>query len=219
MFRTKLRIISISILSLVFCFALFLSGVFVYCAPDLIVSDIIVETAYKGSFDKKAVLEFYSPVNRQVGGGYMSPGVDEFLCRQIENTNDKSEIAAIVNFYTIQAGGREGRCIYNGSEQAKQKIIAQLIEDMNDDASFRSKMVLLEEVRRDKSLGKGLMGIGRRETDNPSTPDEWREWKDQMPQVARQKYRDWWNSGLSWEDKKKVDPLAGTNIRVYECCG
>jgi hypothetical protein len=86
---------------------------------------------------------------------------------------------------------------------------------------------LLEEIRRGKSLGKGDISIKGMSKPEFTTLEEDKIWRknyevwfnEQLKTIGKTKYQEWWNSNLSWEEKKKINPLDGTNIKVSECCG
>jgi len=219
MLRSKLRVFLLITLALVISCGIFIFGAFAYRVPSSPVSVALLKIAYSLTPDKKLFLEFFSPVKRDVAAGYLPADVDSFLCQRVEQTDDQDEIAAIAHFYTIQAGGREGGCVYAGSDSARQKIIAQLIEDLNSDELFESKLILLEEIRKGESLGKGRAGVKVSEDISAPHSIQWERVTGQHISLARDKYRAWWNSDKIWDEKKKINPLKNTNISVSYCCG
>ena len=171
--------------------------------------------------DKHFYLHFYSPLRRDVSAGSLPIEVDEFLCEKLEATQDKHEFDAIVHLYSLQAAGREGGCVYLTSDTTRERIAESLVSELDVEGfDLYQKIVLLEEIRLGKSLGKGRIAPSRLETQKPSGKDEWKVWMEGIAlPLAKSRYLDWWQSNLSWDDKKKIDPLEGTIVGVYECCG
>jgi hypothetical protein len=225
-FRSKLKIIIIALATIFLSLLLVFCGLFVYGFPDHSINIALFKLTYNLTPTKKSFLEFYSPRRRDVANGDIPTEVDEFLCRRIENASEE-ELSAIVNFYTIQAAGREGACIYKTSEPTKEKIIEELVKRLKDNSDLYKKIVLLEEIRLGKSLGKGAIHVDGMNRPTSLTLEEdkaWRkkykEWFDnQLETTGKTKVQEWWNSKLSWEEKKKTNPFQGSNIKVFECCG
>lgn len=169
---------------------------------------------------KKSFLELYSPLRRDVNNGTIPEEVDRFLCRQIEVTKDESELSAIINLYAIQAGGREGFCIYEVSDDAKQKVIARIVDEFDAGENLSGKMMLIEQLRLGKSLGKGQ--IRSQDAVIPENTDikYWRKWKDEIvAPKAKTDFINWWNLDLDWTEKRKIDPLKNSAVKINGCCG
>jgi hypothetical protein len=201
---------------------LFLGPVFLFAAclyfrPDHPASIALFKIAYESSPTRRAFLEFYSPVRRDVSAGTIPSEIDQFLCDRVEKTTDAAELAAIVNLYEIQAGWREGYCIYKVSDAAREKIAAQIVTDLDNDERLSAKFTLLEEIRRGESIGKG--GFEPAPERRFLTREEWLVWTAEAEPVTKEHFQKWWNSGLSWEEKKKIAPLQGTGFGVHHCCG
>ncbi len=83
--------------------------------------------------------------------------------------------------------------------------------------TYRAKRALLivDWLRRDKILCKAY--ISPREVSREFDEDKW--WLESGLTEVKSKYRSWWNMNLDWQEKKQVDPLAQTNIRIKENCG
>jgi hypothetical protein len=226
MFRSKIKLfltIAASIflfLSLAFC------GLFVYAFPEHPINIALFKLTYNLTPAKKSFLEFYSPARRDIANGKIPNEVDKFLCQRIEKA-DNEEFSAIVNFYIFQAAGREGICIYAASDRTREKIIDQIVKQSEDNSLLYKKIVLLEQVRLGKSLGKGDISIKGMNQPRFLTLEEDKRWRkeyekwfdEQLETTGKTKLQEWWNSDLSWEEKKKINPLEGTNIEVSECCG
>jgi len=219
MVGSKIKVFLISSILLILL-TLLTSGVLLLrYLPDNKAGVVLFKTVYSLPLNKKAFLEFYSPV-RENSTGYIPIKVNQFLIQKLEDTNDENEISAIVNFYALQASGHRLGYLFHISGQAKIKIIGQLIKELDDEETFGGKLMLLEELRTGKRLGKGSFTIEGINYPKFSTPREFRKWfSEQFAPTVKTKYQQWWNSTLSWEEKKKINPLEGTNIKVSECCG
>jgi len=219
MFRSKIKLILLSVASL-FLFSLLTSGcLLLRYLPDDEVSITLFKAVYILPFGKKTFLEFYSPV-REDARGYVPIEINQFLIQRIETTNDENEMSAIVHFYAIQASGHRIGYIHHISDEFKPKLVNQLIKELNNKSNLGGKLMMLQEIRIGKSLGKGSFGIEGLNHPNFSTLEEYREWFDkQFAPIVKTKYQEWWNSNLSWEEKKKINPLQDTNIKISECCG
>jgi hypothetical protein len=122
MFRSKFRWILVLGLALLFLGPVFLFSACLYFRPDHPAGIALFKIAYESSPTRRAFLEFYSPVRRDVSAGTIPSEIDQFLCGRVEKTTDAGELAAIVNLYEIQAGWREGYCIYKVSDAAREKL-------------------------------------------------------------------------------------------------
>ena len=201
--------------------ALGAAAVFVYCDTRSPISIALFKAGYSLTPSKYYYLMFYSPARRDVSAGYLPPEGDDFLCERIEDPESDDEFAAIVNLYSIQAGGREGSCIYATSDDVREKIAQNLISHLDGEpGDVYRRIILLEEVRLGKSLGKGNIGPSSISTAQPATPEEWKAWTEGtgLP-IATKKYREWWRSDSNWNNKKTIDPLDGMEVRVNSCCG
>lgn len=219
MIRSKVKLIALSIAAL-FLLSFLTSGILLLrYVPDNNLSIGLFKTVYILPIGKKSFLEFYSPV-REYGIGYVPKEINDFLIYRIENSTDESEISAIANFYAIQASGHRIGYLINISEPAKMKLVNQLVKELDDEATLIGKLMLLEEIRTSKGLGKGSISIEGIKYPRFSTLREFDQWfYEQSAPIVIPKYQEWWNSNLSWEEKKKINPLQDTNIKVSECCG
>ena len=189
--------------------------------PDEEISIGLFKTVYALPIDRKSFLEFYSPV-REDNWGHISKEINDFLIYRIENSTDENELSSIAKFYAIQAIGHRLGYLINISEQSRIKLIGQLVKDLGDEGILGGKLMLLEEIRTGKRLGKGSVSIfGNEYIDQPGilTPEYEKWFYKQAAPIVIPKYQEWWNSNLSWEEKKKINPLQDTNIKVAECCG
>ncbi len=226
MLRSKIKNIALIVTSLIFASLLILFGLFVYYLPDTPISFAVFKTSYSLFPFKKSFLEFYSPADRNFGFNTRTDVDDnKFLLQRIETTNDESEIAAIAHYYVLQAKTRNYDIFINVSDKVKPLIINQLIKELdNENSGLGDKIMLLETTRTNKRIGKGSIWItGDNQSNYPQslTMDERLSLLNQNLTVTgvKQKYQEWWNSNLSWKEKKKINPLEGTGIKVSSCCG
>lgn len=210
MFKSLPRAIISVLFLLIIGFGLFIFLAYIYGVPDSKISILMFKVGYGITPSKRMFLEAYSPKLRDVNAGYVPEEVSEFLCQKLEKTEDENEIAAIVKFYIFQSPGREDG-ILRCSDKAGGKIAKQIVVEMKDDSHFYGKIVLIEEIRQNKSFGKGNVAVG--------SPSKWKAFTDDLIPLVRQKYQEWWNLSLVWEEKRKINPLEGINIKVSECCG
>jgi hypothetical protein len=217
-YGTFLRIVGCGVLSVSF-----LAGAaFLYGVPSHPASVFAFKLGYHTSWDKAGYLRYYSPVRRDVGGGYIPPEVDLFLCEKLETAKDLTEIEAIVGFYVFQGGGRRGDCVYKVSNQSGERIATVLVRTITSAAEstdVSGEITVLEEVLQQRSFGKGGLNRSAISADRPTTPEEWEKWKHEKAiPIARQKYLEWWDLDIPWAEKKAISPLAGTEIAVHHCC-
>ena len=206
----------IKFVTLSFCL-LFLVGfvLFIYEFPQSSASIAVTKLAYNLPLDKKFFLEFYSPRGRGVNAGNVPGEFAGFLCEKLEETTDESEISAIVNFYAIQPEALRLKM----SEPTKQKVMDQLIKSLGNNSNLQTKLILLEQVRSGKDLGKGTIRRKFSAKEDLSSREEWDNWWKKALPAAKEKFQIWWNLNLSWEEKKKINPLEGTEVSIEECCG
>lgn len=219
MFRSKIKVILLSGSLFVLLTTLTSGCLLLRYSPDNENSVGLFKIAYNISFGKKTFFRFYSPV-RENERGYIPKEVNQFLIQKIENTNDESELSALIDFYALQANGYRIGYLFHISEQAKIKVASQLVKELANEENLGGKLMMLEEIRTGKLLGKGSYSIEVVNQPEFSTVEEYGKWFDeQAAPIVKTKYQEWWNSNLSWEEKKKINPLEGTNIKVSHCCG
>jgi hypothetical protein len=199
--------------------AISFSLLFVYFNTRSELSVELFRAGYSLARSKRAFLHFYSPRRRDVSAGYLPKPIDEFLCERLERTGDPEEFDAIVHLYSLQAGGREGECVYAASDPVRQRIGSSIVEHFDaDKLILYRQLVLLEEIRLGRSLEKGR--VVPRSDPWPQTELEWKKWLEEtaLP-LAELKYRAWWQADSLWNEKKEQEPLQGTNIGIVACCG
>ena len=168
--------------------------------------------AYATPLAKHIVLEQYRSNLWKFGAGYTPDAIDEFLCGRLEANAPQSEINAIAYFYARQASGREGRRILSISGAAKQKVIAAIVQDLDnyDLQQVGPALLLVEELRRGKEIWKG--GFGPNNAKESANWSVW--WGKRGANEVKNRYRKWWKSANSWAQKKSQNPLAGSNIEA-----
>lgn len=219
MFNSKIKTLTAIFASILLGFSLIIGCAFFYGFPDHPINVSLFKALYRVSPSPNAFLEFYSPRRRDVSNGNIPKEVDEFLCYRIEIA-ESDELSAIINFYALQSGGREGNLIYKIPDQAKQKVIAQIISEFDSNKNLSGKMVLLEQLRLGKSLGKGVISHKNYLTPESLPIEKWREWKDEnVAPRAKNDFRRWWDLSLNWNEKRRIDPLKDSEVKINECCG
>jgi len=144
-----------------------------------------------------------------------------FLCLRLESNPSENEMAAILGFYTLRAGGREGDQIPKVSDSVKQRAFPLLLGRLNtfNERQSHGALVIVEEMRRGETVCKAFFfprefGTYRSDSFNKQ---EW--WIRKGLPEAKDLYQRWWNLNLSWQEKKETDPLRGSNIRISAHCG
>jgi len=219
----RLHMISTCLASGIVFLVLLAFCAFIYGVPSHPISIFLFKVGYRSSalVGRHAYLQLYSPWNRDVNAGYLPKEVDEFLCGRLRTTDNASEFAAIVDLYSAQAHGRQGDCVYRSSEEVRQKVISHLIGEFDDNPKYiAGSLILIRESQFGMGLGKGGFAPSELEPAKPKTDSEWLAWyQEKGIPIATAKYREWWNSGLTWDEKKSIDPLKGTVVQFHYCCG
>lgn len=223
MFRSKLKLILFSFLSLFVFLIITFCCLFLYNVPEHPVSIAVFKFSYALTPAKKSFLEWYSPARRDVHNWYVPTEVNQFLIEKLKSTGDENEISGIVHFYSVQAQSHRIGYFNKFSEEVKPKIIVQLLKELDEGNHISGKLMLLEEIRTNKQLGKGSVGFTKESgiiAKDYNSFEEYEKWFDgKAAPIVVPKYHDWWNSNLSWKEKKKINPLEGTGIEVSHCCG
>lgn len=222
MLRSKFRIFLTALISIFLFFSLAVGCIFLYFFPGHPVNVALFKVVYEVTPSKKVFLDFYSPARRDIHNNYLPDEVSKFLIDKISNSNDEDEISAIVGLYALHAKSHRIGYFEHFQDDVKPKIVEALVKQLENGENLGGKLMLLEEIRSNKHLGKGSFGFSDKSIDLPkfATVEDYQKWFDEKaaPTVIP-KYKQWWNSNLSWEDKKKINPLQNTNISVSECCG
>lgn len=209
----------ILIVGIILSFPLLLgSGLVVYSTadPDSTLGFGVFRVIYATPIPKGWFLQAFSEGFRENNGGYIGQPVDEFLCSRLEITDSDAERIAIAEFYISQASGREGFCINKISDESKEKVVGLIMNklDSYEPNQARQGLLIVEWLRSGEIVCKARI----------SRPDvfgnEWQKWwLESGADEAKSKYRTWWNTNLEWQDKKQINPLAESNIKIYGGCG
>jgi hypothetical protein len=159
---------------------------------------------------KVAALKSYDSNLEMVNGGYIPLNTDQFLCERLSASNSPQEKNAIIDFYVHNAGGREGQTIFRNSDADKQKAIGLLFQRLDAYDVYRSEqaMVLIESIRQGEYLGKAHLF-------SEKSHGDYETWlKESGVSQAKAKYRRWWNSPLSWSQKKRINPLEKSDMFI-----
>lgn len=195
-----------------------LFGAYVYGAPDSTVGIAAFRLGYAVFPFTRSYLVFYSPLRRDVDAGYIPSEVDDFLSKRLAETDDQYEFDAIVNFYCMQAGGRSGGGILRTDNIIRERVADSIVRQLDRDEYFLQSLVLLEEIRLGEFLGKDYAGP-RSPNVRLSSREEWENWSQQVAPEVRDSLRKWSKLEIPWKERKAIDPLDGTPVRIYECCG
>lgn len=161
------------------------------------------------------MLRQYSNFLDNHNGGYMGETIDTFLCSRLESNTSDSEMAAILEFYSLRAGGREGYQISQISDSSKQRAIPLLLQrgDSYNERQALGALLIVENMRRGETLDKGGFGPAINEWERTDFNfDKW--WSKRGLPETKLKYKQWWNTNLEWNQKRLIDPLSNSNVRV-----
>jgi len=145
-------------------------------------------------------------------GGYLPSAIDEFLIDRLAFCHGTVEETAILDFQIRQSSVRWGDAASRAHYIQKGPMITNIISriDRMSDLDAISAMVFIESLRRDGSLGKGgLSGLWNYNNDK-------RKLNMDAFEIAKESFKSWWKDGSDWPSNKKIDPLANTNLEIYE---
>jgi hypothetical protein len=172
-------------------------------------------TAYSVSVTRAWMLQQYSNFLNNHNGGYMGEPIDTFLCSRLESNTSDSERAAVLEFYSLRAGGREGDRISKISDSSKQRAIPLLLQkvDSYNARQALGALLVIEDMRRGETIYKGGFVLASNEWEKASFNfDRW--WAESGLPETKAKYNRWWNMKLDWNQKKLIDPLSDSNVKV-----
>lgn len=185
---------------------------FAAVSPETRLGYWLFRCVYTSPIAKKPLLESYRSKLWAFEGGYIPELTDYFLCSRLESASLQTEIDAIVNFYVLQASGREGKRITSLSDGAKQKVLGSIMQNLDgyDVEEAGRALLLVEEIRRSEVIWKGSFG-----STNAQESINWSSWwrKRGLGKV-KNSYRKWWQSQAAWPVKKTQNPLAGSGIEA-----
>ena len=130
--------------------------IYSFSEPDTKLGYGIFRIAYSSPVPKGWFLRKFSQGLKDNNGGYIGEPVDRFLCSRLEKTDSESEVAAIVEFYSLQAGGREGQNIGSLSDEAKQRGIRFILKHIEsyEPRQAWGALLIVEQLRRGEILHK-----------------------------------------------------------------
>lgn len=190
-------------------------GIFLAVADSIISPETVLGLArfkilYALTPSTVAALKNYDANLQAFNGSYIPLNADAFLCKRLSESASLKEKNAIVDFYIRKAGGREGQTIFRMPDDDKKRITTLLFQrlDAYDSSRAAQTLILIESMRQGESLGKAHL-FAQKDYAN------YEIWLKQsgVPQ-AKAKYRRWWNSPLSWSQKKHIDPLKKSDLII-----
>jgi hypothetical protein len=190
-------------------FGLFIAGGLV--EPRSSVGHVVFHSAYAFPPTRPAVLRFYTWSLKEFEGGYLPPGIDEFLIDRLACSEGEPEETAIIDFQIRQGSGRWGDSASRSHETFQKQMIKNImsrLDGMNDRDAV-SAMVFIESLRRGNSLGKGgFVGMWTC-SDTACTLNR------PAFDSAKESFRNWWGDGSNWPANRANDPLAGTELAIH----
>jgi hypothetical protein len=175
----------------------------------------LFRTAYSIPLTDAWILRQYSNFLDKYNGGYMGERINTFLCSRLESNPSDSEMAAIIEFYGLRAGGREGYRISEISDVAKQRAISLTLQrvDSYDERLVRGSLLIVENMRRGETIFKGGFGpADYRWRQSNFNFKSW--WAENGMAEAKGKYKEWWNGNLTWSQKRLIDPLKNSSVEL-----
>jgi hypothetical protein len=213
---TKKLFVSLAAAALILCAVAYAAA-----KPDSPLRYAMFRTAYSIPVTRRWVLLKYSNFLDEHNAGYMGASIDRFLCARLESNPSDGEMRAVLEFYSLRAGGREGRRIAELSDVVKQRAVPVLLQglDTDDKRQAFGALLISEQMRRGKIICKAY--FYPRDFRKPAPPNfnESAWWAEEGLPEAKSSFRTWWSSNLSWQEKKHTDPLRSSNIIVNENCG
>ena len=206
---------------------IFKSGIFKYSAVILLLSLIIVvglieprssvghvvfHIGYTFKPTRPVFLKFYQWSLWKYEGGYLPSDIDEFLIDRLSFCQGTAEETAILDFQIHQGSGRWGDAASRSHDIWKGLMIANIVSRIDEmtDKDAISAMVFIESLRRDNSLCKGGFN------NMWDYDDGIHKLKVDAFEIAKKSFKIWWEDGSDWPSIKKNDPLAYTNLEIYE---
>ncbi len=170
----------------------------------------VFHSAYAFPPTRPAVLRFYTWSLREFEGGYLPPGIDEFLIDRLASSEGKPEETAIIDFQIRQGSGRWGESASRAHETFQKRMIDNIMSRLDgmNDLDAVSAMVFIESLRLGDSLGKG--GFAGMWTSSGTACTLNRP----AFEAAKESFRNWWGDGSTWPGIRAKDPLAGTGLAI-----
>lgn len=164
---------------------------------------------YEHTGNRSAFLDDFQGWIWEHGGGYTPPDINIFLLDRLENSADKSEQAAIVRFYCLQAGGREGDTWRRFSDATRRRVVAIVLANWRwyPPEEVQYAFVWLEELRLGKYLGKATLLI------SSGKPYRFLDTTEKVAPVAVL-FERWNRKYAAVPITRRPNPLAGTRYLI-----
>jgi hypothetical protein len=100
-------------------------------------------------------LRFYTWSLREFEGGYLPPGIDEFLIDRLASSEGKPEETAIIDSHIRQGSGRWGESASRSHETFQKRRIDNIMSRLDgmNDLDAVSAMVFIESLRALRGTG------------------------------------------------------------------
>ena len=181
-------------------------------APRSSLGHIVFHVGYALPPTRPSFLKFYHWSLAEFEGGYLPSSIDEFLIHRLTPLEGSAEETAIIDFQIKQSSARWGEAASRMHETYQGQVIAHVLPrlyDMSDEDAV-SAMLLIESLRQEDPLFKGSFdGMRTHQGGNVSTLNR------PVFNEAKAKYKAWWGDGVNWPAIRSVDPLAGTELKVW----
>ena len=179
--------------------------------PRTSLGHIVFHVGYALPPTRPAFLKFYHWSLAEFEGGYLPSSIDQFLIDRLASCEGSAEETAIIDFQIKQSSARWGEAASREHESYQKQIIAHVmprLDDMSDEDAV-SAMLLIESLRQRDPLFKGEFDGMRTHQDGVSTLNR------PVFEDAKAKYKAWWGDGTDWPAIRSVDPLAGTELKIW----
>ena len=180
--------------------------------PRSSLGHVVFHTGYALPPTRSAFLGFYHWSLAEFVGGYLPSSIDQFLIDRLASCEGSAEETAIIDFQIKQSSARWGETASREHEIYQKQIIANVLprlDDMSDEDAV-SAMLLIESLRQRDPLSKGSFeGMMTHQSPNASTLNR------PVFEEAKAKYKTWWGDGADWPAIRTIDPLAGTELKIW----
>jgi len=179
--------------------------------PRSSIGHAVFHIGYSLTSTRPVFLKFYQWSLWKFEGGYLPPAIDEYLIYRLSDCKGTPEETAILDFQIHQSSARWGFAAARSHEMYKAQMIANILSriDSMSDSDATSALLFIESLRRDDPLGKGEFYYMWDYEKGTRTVNQ------ELFQIAKASFKNWWNDGKNWPSIKENDPLADTGIRIY----
>ncbi|MCA1642906.1 MAG: hypothetical protein LC785_13375 [Acidobacteria bacterium] len=189
--------------------------------PNSFLRYTMFRTAYSVPQTRGWMLRQYSYFLDNNNAGYMGISIERFLCSRLASNPPDAEMKAVLEFYSLRAGGREGYGITQLPDEVRRRAIPLLLGrlDAYDNRQAYGALVMVEQMRRGKIVCKAYFFPRDFLKSAPPNFNEREWWVEKGLPEAKTSFQTWWNSNVSWQEKKSADPLGSSNVMISENCG